>query len=102
DAVIHEVVADRVVPPGLDRDLDLRADAVGARNQERLLQVGGNLEQSAKATERAARALGERALDQRLDPVLAVVGGVDVDAGGAVVERRRLGHGMVASNATSW
>ena len=46
-ALHHEVVdrhgdeidADRVVPAGLDRDLDLGADAVGAGDQHRVLEA---------------------------------------------------------------
>ena len=36
DAHRHQVDADRVVPPGLDRELQLGADAVGGGDQHRV------------------------------------------------------------------
>ena len=37
----HEVDADAGVQAGFDRDLDLGADAVGGRDQDRVLEAGG-------------------------------------------------------------
>ena len=95
DAVVHEVVADRVVAAGVDRDLELRPDAVGAGDEHRLGHVGRDAEHAAESAELAARARGERRQHVRLDALLRVVGRVDVDAGGAVVERLRRRHASV-------
>ena len=51
--------------------------------------VGRHAEHAAESAELAARAGGERRQHVRLDAVLRLVGRVDVDAGGAIVERRR-------------
>ena len=39
DAVVHEIDAHRVVPAGHERDLELRADAVGAGHQHRIAET---------------------------------------------------------------
>ena len=95
--MVHEIVANRVVPARLDRDLELRADAIGARHEHRLGDVGRNAKHSAEPAELAARARGERRQHVRFDAVLRVVGRVDVDAGGAIVER--LAHPSVLLEA---
>jgi len=106
DAVGDEVVADRVVHPGEDRDLDLRAHAVGGGHQDGLAvarEVGPE-----HAPERAD--LGqdlrvERRFRQALDARLGRVRRGDVDAGVPVVhetpqssanesgQRQRVGSG---------
>ena len=81
DAMVHEIVSDGVVALRFDRDFELRADAVGARDEHRLRHVGRHAKHSAEAAELAARSGGERRQHVRLDAVLRVVGRIDVDAG---------------------
>ena len=40
DAVVHQVLADRVVAAGEERDLQLGADAIGRADQHRLAESG--------------------------------------------------------------
>ena len=54
DAHRHQVDADRVVDAGLDRHLELGADAVGARNQDGVLETCRlEVEQAAEAAQTA-------------------------------------------------
>ena len=39
DAVVHEIVADRIVSTAHEGNLQLRADAIGARHEHRLLEA---------------------------------------------------------------
>ena len=72
---------------GLDRDLDLGADAVGRRHQHRVLEPGaGEIEQPAKAADFGIRAGARGGADQRLDQVHHPVAGIDIDPGIAVGE----------------
>ncbi len=87
DAHGDEVLADAVIEPGVDRDLELGADAIGGGHQHRVLEARGlEVEQPAEAAQGGigagpARGLGGRgdARDQRL-------AGIDVDAGVLVGE----------------
>src|SRR5262249_10287399 len=101
-AVVHETVSHGVVPPRLDRDLELGADAVGARDEERGLRALGDAEHAAESAELPPRAGGDRALLRGLDAMLRGVRGVDVHARRAIVEA--LAHApRPRSNATrSW
>ena len=56
DAVVDEIGADRVVPAGHERDLELGADAVGARHQHRLRDTGRDRAETARRTIRSRRA----------------------------------------------
>ena len=48
----HQIDADAAMQAGLDRDLDLGADAVGGRDQDRVLEAGRlEVEQSAEAAD---------------------------------------------------
>ena len=77
----HEIDADGVVAAGFDRDLDLGADAVGRRHQDRILEPGAlEVEQPAKAADFGIRPRPARGADQRLDHVDHAVAGVDIDA----------------------
>src|SRR6185312_12985808 len=107
DAHRDEVDADRVVTAGVLRDLQLGADAVRGRNQNRIgearrLQVEERAE-TAEARRRAGAGSGAR---QRLDRFDQGVARVDIDAGRPVVlarilaRFRSLGHYTLA--APSW
>ncbi len=91
-----QIDADRVVAGGLDRDLDLGADAVGGGHQDRIGKAGGlEVEQAAKAADFGAGAWARRQAHQRLDQFHHAVAGIDIDAGRRVA---RLIHG--ATNRT--
>ena len=68
--------------PGLDGDLQLGADAVGGRDQHRVVEAGGlEVEQPAEAADLGVGARPARRAHQRLDRLDQGVAGVDVDAG---------------------
>ena len=98
--MVDEIVADGVVTVRLDRDAELRAHAVRARDEHRALEVGGDAEHAAEAAERAARTRRERRLDDGADALLDRVGAVDVDAGARVVERPLVAHARHAPPRT--
>src|SRR5690349_5353762 len=102
--MIDEIVSNGIVSARLDRDLDLRADAVGAGDEHRLPSARRHAKHPAESPEPSARAGGERRLDQSLDARLRIVGGIDVDAGRPVVEgAAALRHAFIScSKATSW
>ena len=92
-ALHHEVVdrhgdeidADRVVARSLDRDLDLGADAIGRRDQDRVGKTGRfEVEQAAEAADLGVRAGPRGPAHQRLDQFHHAVAGIDIDAGGRV------------------
>ena len=95
DAVVDQVMANRVVAPGLDRHLDLRSNAIGARDQHRGLTGGRHPKQAAEAAEAAPGGARGRGLDESPNPLLGIGRRVDVDAGRAVVERGRRGASTV-------
>ena len=101
--MIHQIVADGVMLPRLDRDLDFRADAVGAGDEDGSPGLGRHAKHPAEAAEASASTRRERRLDEPLDARLGVIGGVDVDTGGAIVQRTTIvGHvSSSCSNATS-
>src|SRR5581483_11891361 len=89
DAVVDEVGADRVVAPGHERHLQLRADAVGARYEHRILKVVAiEAEQPAERSDLGQHAGGERRPRERLDAADGFVAGVDVDARLAVIHQK--------------
>jgi hypothetical protein len=68
-----------------DGDLELRADAVGRRNQDRVLESRRlQVEERAEAAEPGARAPPRRRARERLDRFDQRIPGVDIDAGGTV------------------
>ena len=88
-ALHHEVVdrhgdeidADGAVVAGVDRDLDLGADAVGRGDQDRVAESGAlEVEQPAEAADLGIGARARRRPHQRLDQVDHGVAGIDVDA----------------------
>ena len=77
----HQIDADAVMQPGLDRDLDLGADAVGGRHQHRILEAGGlEVEQSAEAADFGVGAGAGGGADHRLDQIDQTIAGIDIDA----------------------
>jgi hypothetical protein len=73
------------VLPGGDRDLELGANAVGGRDQNRILEARRlEIEQRAEAAEPCARTRPRRGARERLDRFDERVSRVDVDAGGTV------------------
>jgi hypothetical protein len=82
DAHGDEVDADRVVDAGVDGDLQLGADAVIGRDQDRVGEAGGlEVEQAAEAADLAIGAGPAGGAHQRLDLLDHQVAGIDVDAG---------------------
>jgi len=67
---------------GLDRDLELGADAVGGRDKDRVaIACGLEVEESAEAAKPRIAAASRGRARQRLDRFDERVPGVDVDAG---------------------
>ena len=90
DAVIDEIGADGAVPVRHERDLELGADAVGARHEHRLLERGGvELEQAAERSDVGQDAGRERGFGQTLDAADGFVARIDVDTGGFVIHESR-------------
>ena len=73
------------VPPGLDGEHQLGADAVGGGDQDRVAEAGRlEVEQRAEAAEAAHRAGPVGGAGERLDALDQRVAGLDVDAGVAI------------------
>ena len=78
-----------VVPAGHEGDLELRADAVGARDEHRILKpVAIEAEQAAERSDVREDAGRERRPRQRPDAAHRLVSGVDIDAGLTVVHQK--------------
>ena len=82
----HEVDTDAVVALLLEGELELGADAVGARNQHRLAVFLRDLAQRAEAADAGEHLGPQRAARERLDRFDQRVARVDVDAGVAIGE----------------
>src|ERR1043165_1432110 len=85
DQIVHrhgnEVDADRLVPPGLDRDQHLGADAVGPGDQDRIGKTGAlEVEQAAEAADFAVGARAGGRAHERPDQLDHPVAGVDIHA----------------------
>ena len=96
-AVVHEIDADRVVPSGQERDLQLGPDTIGARDEHRVAPAVAERKQPAERPDLAEHARSERAARQVLDTPHRLVARVDVHAGGFVVHKqgiRGLGSGV--------
>jgi len=91
DAHRDEIDADGVVPVQRERELQLGADAVGARHQHGLPVALGQPDQRAESADAGEHLGAHRPLRERLDPLDERVAGVDVDARFAVRERGRRG-----------
>ena len=78
----HKVDADRLVPAGLDRDLDLGADPVGRRHQHRIDKSRPlEIEQAAESPDFGVGAGTRGRAHQRLDQLHHAVPGIDIDTG---------------------
>ena len=77
----HQVDADAAMQAGLDRDLDLGADAVGRRHQDRILEARRlEVEQPAEPADFGVRAGAGGGADHRLDEIDQAVARIDIDA----------------------
>ena len=66
---------------GLDRDLELGADAIGGRDQHRILKAGGlEVEQAAESADLGIGTGACGGANQRLDHVDQAIARIDVDA----------------------
>ena len=66
---------------GLDRDLDLGADAVGGGDQDRVLEARGlEVEQPAKTADFGVGTGPRGGADHRLDEIDQTIAGIDIDA----------------------
>ena len=89
DAHGDQIDADAVMAARLDGDLELGADAVRRRDDQRILESGGlEVEQGPESPQRSLRAGAPGRLRQRLDGVDQHLAGVDVHA--------RIGIGQTA------
>jgi hypothetical protein len=95
-----QVDADAAMQARLDRDLDLGADAVGGRNQNRVLEARSlEIEQPAKTADFSVGAGPRGGANQRLDQVDQPVARVDIDARICVSEPVLvLGHAQFHNN----
>ena len=88
DAHRDEVDADGAVQAGVDRDLELGADAVVGGDQDRVLEAGAlQIEQRAEAAEVGVRARPAGRAGERLDGADERIAGIDIDPGITVGER---------------
>src|SRR5262249_14711167 len=97
-AVIDQIAAHGVVHVHHEGDFELGADAVHARDQNRLaelLAVDG--EHTAKAADLADHAFSERAMGKILDALLGAVGAVDVHSAVGVGK-----YGLFQSRIRCW
>ena len=77
----HQVDADAAMQAGLDRDLDLGADAIGGRDQNRILEARGlEVEQPAEAADFGVGAGAGGGANHRLDEIDQAIAGIDIDA----------------------
>jgi hypothetical protein len=97
-AVVHEAVANGIVPTRLDRDLDLGANAIRTGHQQWLVP-GRRAEQSPERAERTDGAGRPRGFHESAISLLRLLGRLDVHTGRPVVHGP--GHSSSASsNAT--
>ena len=80
----HQIDADGVVPVEGDRNLQLRADAIGAGHQHRLAILLRDLAERAKAADAGEHFRAQRLARVGLDGLDQRVARLDVDAGVAV------------------
>ena len=85
DAVVDEALPHGVVAPGHERHLQLRADAVRARHEDRVAVVRAEPVQAAEGADGGQHARRERAFRQPLDAVDGLSARADVDAALLVV-----------------
>ena len=80
------------MPAAFDGETQLRAYAVGARDQHRLAVAGRQLDQGTEAADAGEHFAALRTLHQRFDSLDQLIAGVDIDAGIAIGETRAFGH----------
>src|SRR3989449_802741 len=93
-AVVHEVLAHRVVDAGARGDQHLGADAVGGEHEDRALVARRQPDHPAERAQRAQRELRARPPDELRDAALRLVGRVEMDARRGVA----IGHARFASS----
>ena len=87
--MVDEILADRVVPAGQERDLQLRADAVGAGDEHRVAERRGSSWKSPPKEPMSDSTPGVNvARASASDAADGFVAGVDVDAGRLIVHER--------------
>jgi hypothetical protein len=91
DAHRDEVDADGVVPVQRERQFQLGADPVRARNQHGFPITPRQLDQRAESADAGQHLGAHRPLREWLDPLDQRIAGVDVDTGLAIRQRRRRG-----------
>jgi hypothetical protein len=88
--VIDEILPDRVVHVRQERQLQLRAHAIGARHQHRIGEARGiQREQAAERADVGEHSRGVRALREPLDAADDFIAGIDVDAARSVIHKDR-------------
>ncbi len=99
DAHRHQIDADGVVLVHGKRELELGADAVGARDQHRLAVTLGKLDERTEAADPGQHLGPQCALRERLDRIDQTISCIDVDTGVAIREGSLIdGHGMIESS----
>ncbi len=79
--MVDEIRANGIVPAGHESDLQLRADAVGARHEHRLAtRIAIELEQSTERSNLGEDPGRERRTRERFDPADGLVSGIDIYA----------------------
>ena len=77
----HQIDADAAMQAGLDRDLELGADAVGGGDQNRILEARRlEVEQPAETADLGVGAGAGGGAHHRLDQIDQTIAGVDIDA----------------------
>ena len=77
----HQVDADAAMQAGLDRDLDLGADAIGGGDQNRVLEARRlQIEQPAKPADFGVGAGAGGGANHRLDQIDQAIARIDIDA----------------------
>src|SRR5205085_9884752 len=85
DTMIHQIGADGVVLVHRERDFQFRADAIDARNQNRIAHAGKfRAEQSTEAPDLSEHSWSMRLPDERLDAALELVAKINIHPGGCV------------------
>ena len=77
----HQIDADAAMQAGLDRNLDLGADAIGRGDQHRIVKARRlQIEQSAEPADFGVGAGARGGANHRLDQVDQTIAGIDIDA----------------------
>jgi hypothetical protein len=88
------------VSAGLDRDLELGADAIGGDDEDRIAIAGRlQIEERAEPAEPGIAARARRRASERLDRLDQRVAGVDVDSGVLVAAAVLVADGILPDDA---